>query len=291
MTVDDIREMISESRSEHIQYVPGSDKQKIVSAYQRSRVNDAELLLSLLKVIYGQNGKSADKLFLELMTYKNPSIKSWSENEFKGSANTVMMSQAVNDLYNFSESEESQTFLKSLDVNCYSKLYRVYTYTSGIAATHCILLNAKCFLFLDSTKVNYIKYMFGCTFIQDLPKPIPTDDVDLINCCAYIPSMLPEKECITVEELTKIAPKVYIPLTLPRAKSYEVQKSASTYLITIIFTGTKKFLDDNMSYLQNDISRIINHDSHFKDPVNKYKLKAINFDDKLGRIIIGVTHL
>ena len=27
------------------------------------------------------------------------------------------------------------------------------------------------------------------------------------------------------------------------------------------------------------------------DPVNKYKLKAINFDDKLGRIIIGVTHL
>lgn len=291
MTVSEIRHIISEYRDGFNTYDAGTYPDRIFKAYNRARVPDAEFLLNLLQVIYGTYGKSADGLFLELMSYKTPTFDKWNANEFKGSRHTAKQSELLCELYRYVVSEESANLCSRLDINCYTNCNIVTVTSYNNTEYYCMILSYKRFVWISRVELNYIRYMYGSTFVTNLKKPLNTRDTKLLNCLDYVLHIKGIQDPITVDDLAKVAPEKYIPLELPNAINYTVERSGRLWLINIYYDGTQSELNASKKILQSDIGAIIKHDTLFEEPVFCYGVSAISLNEQRKLLTIGVNHI
>lgn len=278
MTVSEIRHCISNYKNCKSGYT-----RELHRLYRKANVPDTELLLDYLEIIYGVNGKNADKLFYLLMKYKNACMATWAKHNFFGSTETSYQSEQLCELYSYETSEECISLMKDLGINCYSKILLLFS----TMCNYYVLIDRKRVVKLSKQEYQYLLRLFGNDYIIPICNPIPADDVTLINIYTKLREMESVPRIIQVSDLLNTNDVKYLYLDMPDATHYTIQRYKQTFIITIFFKRAISEDDLKNTLWENDLDRIIYHHKELYPYRNNYTISYLQIQN--NKIVLILT--
>lgn len=171
MNVQQIRKLTKEYRFKSTNGLDALSV-NVINAYRRTKVTEAEQLLTYIDAICVSSSKSSDLLFVKLCYQEYPDMEHWAENKFYISDNLKRYTDALYELYQFDMSGDGNRFTVVNDLNVYTKLFKI---SDDIYCTRSDLVLKK----LRPVDVNYLRMLFGKDYIKSIVYP---NDM----CCAEL---------------------------------------------------------------------------------------------------------